>query len=112
MDVNTDQINTLLQNLEQYHKTNLELLKLKAIDKTADVISTWVPRTFFVITCSIILVTLTITAALWLGELLGKTYYGFLVISLVYAVAAAVLFFTHNRIKNRIADSVVTEILN
>jgi hypothetical protein len=112
MNVNDDPINTLLANVAEFHKTNFELVKLKAIDKTADVISTLASRAFLLITVSIILMTLTITASLWLGELLGKTYYGFLLVSLVYSMVAVILLVTHRGIKGRISNSIITQILN
>jgi hypothetical protein len=68
MKVNDDPLNNLLANAGEFHKTNLELVKLKAIDKTADVISTLVSKAFFLITVSIVLMTLTITASLWIDQ--------------------------------------------
>jgi hypothetical protein len=111
MEVNPDPINTLLANVEQFHKTNLELIKLKTVDKAADVLSTLLSRTFLILTFAILLMTITITASLWLGELLGKPYYGFLAVSLMYSILAAILVITHKTIKSKIADSVIMQIL-
>ena len=112
MEVNDDPLNNLLANAGEFHKTNLELVKLKAIDKTADVVSTLVSRAFLLITVSIVLMTLTITASLWLGELLGKSYYGFLLVSIVYSIVALMLVAAHPGIKGRISNSIIKQILN
>jgi hypothetical protein len=111
MDVNADSINALLRNLEQFHKTNLDLIKLKAVDKTADVGSTFVSRAFLIVTISILAMTLTITVSLWLGKLFGEMHYGFLAVSIAYAILAIVLHFYHKAIKGKVANSIVNQFL-
>jgi len=112
METNSSPIDTLLTNAEQYNKINLGLLKLKSIDKTADIVSTLTSRTLLVITISIVLLMLTITASLWLGELLGKYYYGFLLVSIAYAILGIFLLLVHKHIKSNVADRVIKQMLN
>ena len=112
MEKKSDPIDSLFSNFEQYNKINVKLLKLKSIDKTADVISTLVSRTFLVIAFTILLITLTISASLWIGEWLGKYYYGFLLVSLIYGILGAALILAHPRIKRNVANSVVKGFLN
>jgi hypothetical protein len=112
METNTGPIESLLQHAEQYNKVSLELLKLKSIDKTADVASTVFSRFAQVIALSLFALTLTIAVSFWLGELLGKTYYGFLVVSSLYAVVGIILFLCHPIIKARIANSIIMQMLH
>ena len=112
MHINTEPFDSLLASAERYNKRNLELLKLKSVDKTADVASTFVSRGFLAIVLSFFMITLSIGASLWIGEILGKTYYGFFVISTVYAVLAVILVIVHKPIKKIVGDSIVGKMLN
>jgi len=54
---------------------------------------------------------LSIGLALWIGEILGKTYFGFFVVGGGYAVIAIVLsFFRHQWLKFPISDAIITQI--
>jgi hypothetical protein len=89
-------IESLFEKAEDYSKTSLELLKLNAIDKTADVVSSLITRmTLFAVTTLFIFV-ITIGVALWIGDLLGKTYLGFFVMGGVH-VTIALLIYTFRR---------------
>ena len=101
-------IESLFEKAEDYSKTSLELLKLNAIDKTADVVSSLITRmTLFAVTTLFIFV-ITIGVALWIGELLGKTYLGFFVIGGVH-VTIALLIYTFRRewIEKRIRQFII-----
>lgn len=83
---------TLFEKAEDYSKTSLELLKLNAIDKTADVVSTLITRmTLFAITTLFIFV-ITVGVAIWIGELLGKMYLGFFVMGGIHVTIALLIY--------------------
>lgn len=105
-------LESLLSEAEQYNKANLELLRLKFIDKSADVASTIITRTVLIIAVSFFSLTLTIGISLWIGDLIGKTYYGFFIVALVYAVIALVVLMRHPRIKSRIENGIIMQLLN
>ncbi|MES2592837.1 MAG: hypothetical protein V4608_13220 [Bacteroidota bacterium] len=106
-------IEPLVERAEEYGKTSLELLKLKAADKTAELTSTFISRGAVVLVLSIFIVFANIGLALWLGDLLGKSYYGFMCIAGFYGIIGAVLyFFMHNWIKKRVSDSIILQLLN
>ncbi|MBA3704362.1 MAG: hypothetical protein H0W84_00235 [Bacteroidetes bacterium] len=102
----------LIERAEEFGKTSLELLKLKSIDKTAAVASTIISRLYLAIIVSLFMLTLNIAIALWLGDLLGKLYYGFFVVAAFYGLFAIVLFFIHPYIKARTNTSLITQLLN
>ena len=60
METNSNRIELLLASAEQYNKANLELLKLKSIDKTADVASTIFSRALLTLALFIFTIMLTI----------------------------------------------------
>jgi hypothetical protein len=105
-------IEPLLERAEMYTKTSIELLKLKSIHKTADITSTLISRLLLTIVLSLFVLTLNIGVALWIGDLLEKAYFGFLVVAAFYALIGIVLFFIHPIIKSRLNNSIITQILN
>jgi len=106
-------IEPLFVRVEAFGKTSYELYKLKAIDKTALVLSTLVSRGGVILFLSMFIVIINIGIALWLGDLLGKNYYGFFCVAGFYAlVATFVYFFMHNWIKNRVSNSIISQLLN
>ena len=98
-------IDPLVEKAEQYGKTSYELLKLKTVEKTADIVSTSVSRGAVVLFLSMFTVIVNIGIALWLGDILGKTYYGFFCVAGFYGIIGGVLyFFMHNWIKKRVSN--------
>ena len=105
-------IEPLLERVEEYGKTSFELIKLKSLDKTADVASALISRLLLAIVILFFALTLSIAIALWFGDLLGKNYYGFLVVSSFYGLAGIILFFIHPFIKSRVNNSIIKKMLN
>jgi len=109
MQAKASLIEPLLERVEQYGRLGLELIKLKSIDKTADISSTLASRLILLMVIVFCVTALNIAAALWLGELLGKNYYGFLVVGGFYAVVSVVLLFIHPLIKTRVNNSIIAQ---
>lgn len=103
----------LIERVEEYGKTSYELFKLKTVDKTAGIISAFVTRSIFILILSIFIFILSIGAALWLGDVLGKSYYGFFCVAGFYGIiVGGVCFFTRNRIKKSVNNSIISQLLN
>lgn len=112
MDEQSGLIESLFEKGEQYGKTTIELLKLKTLDKSADVISNLVSWWIVLIFAVLFFLILNIGVALWLGELLGKSYYGFFAVSGFYALLAIVFaFFRKQLIKEPLNNSIITQVL-
>jgi hypothetical protein len=109
----TTPIETLFEKAEDYSKTSLELFKLNAIDKAADVFSSLAVRFAILMVAVLFTLVINIGVAMWLGELLGKPYFGFFVVATFYAVAMAILyFFRHAWIKTPVSNSIITQMTN
>lgn len=102
----------LLERAERFNKTSLELLKLKSVDKTADVSSTLFSRVLLLIAFSFFVVMLTVAIALWLGEQLDSAYYGFLAVAIFYGVLGIILYSIHPWIKRKMNNSIIKQMLN
>lgn len=79
-------VEELLEKAEEYAKTSIQLYKLKAIDKTTDVFSSIAAGLVIAVIITFFIILLSIGFALYLGDILGKTYYGFLAVASMYAV--------------------------
>lgn len=105
-------IATLLEMAETYAKINLDLFKLKAIDKSADVVSSVLSKLILYVVVLMIIFLITTGLALWIGELLGKLYYGFFILAAFYVLVALFLHFKNGLIKSPINDSIILKMLN
>jgi hypothetical protein len=75
-------------------------------------LSGYISRFVLLTTVLVFVLTLNVGVSLWLGELLGKIYAGFLVVAAIYGVLVVVLMLTHLRLKNRINDTIISQMLN
>ena len=112
MEDNTSTIEMLFERAEDYTKTTIDLVKLTAVDKTADVLSSLISR----LTVSIVFVMfaflVNIGLSLWVGELVGKIYYGFFIVSTIYLVLAIVLYIVKEKLlKMPISNFIITKML-
>ncbi len=112
MEAKANIIEPLLERAEEYTKTSFELLKLKSLDKTADIAATALSRLVTIVVLFVFVMTLNIALALWLGEVLGKNYYGFLVVALIYGVIALILSIVHPSVKRWVNNSIITLMLS
>lgn len=112
METKTSLFEPLLERAEAYGKTSFELLKLKALNKTADVSATLLSRSLFILVISFFALTINIAIALWLGDILGKAYYGFLIVSGFYAIAAIILLVAHPSIKTSVNNTIIKKLFD
>jgi hypothetical protein len=109
----TSLVESLVESVEEYSKTCYELFMLKAIDKLSDVVSSVVSRICAVVVLFLFIIVLHVAAGLWLGEILGKSYYGFLCVAALDAVVWIVLqFMVRNWFKKLISNSIISQLLN
>ncbi len=112
MNQQTGLIEELIEKVEQYGKTTIELVKLKTLDKSSDVISNLISWLIIATFAVLFFLILNIGLALWIGELMGKSYYGFFVISGFYALLALVFgIFRKQLIKNPVNNSIIEQVL-
>jgi fatty acid desaturase len=112
MEDNSKLLESLLEKASEYAKTSFELVKLKALDKTTDVVSSLVPHSIVVLLIATFLLFLNLGLALWLGDILGKVFWGFFVVAAFYILAGLIIhFFMHNPIKKLVGNSFIKHIL-
>lgn len=107
-----DEIHHLIDTAEAYFKTRADLLKLKLVSKSSDIISSLVSSAVTLLVFFIFFTILNIGLGLWLGELLGKTYYGFFVLAGFYLIAAILVkTIGKNMIKRSVANNLIKKFI-
>ena len=103
---------SLFERMEVYSKMTYELSKLKLLQTTINVVNSLVPRLSVMIMIAIFGLVLNIGIALFLGEMLGKSYYGFFIVAGFYLAASLVLhFFLRGWIKKPISELIIKQAL-
>lgn len=103
----------LLERAEDYTKTSIELIKLKAVDKISDGASSAASKVVAMFFFIFFFIMLSVGLALLLGEVLGKAWHGFMAIAGLYFILFAVLFFVkHNWLKKIVGNSIIKSMLN
>ncbi len=112
MEDKTNIIETLLERATEYGKSSYELAKLKTLDKTADVVSTLLSNSVVLVIISSFILFLNLGLAFWLGEILGKIYFGFFVVAAFYGVSGILIyFFMHDWIKKVVSNNIIKQVL-
>jgi ABC-type uncharacterized transport system fused permease/ATPase subunit len=103
MEDNANMIELLLDRATEYSKTSYELAKLKALDKTSDFVSSFIPQAIVFVLIISFLLFLSLGLAFWIGEILGRVCYGFFVIAASYFITGITIrFLCYNWLKRMI----------
>lgn len=112
MESTVTTIETLFQKAEVFTKTSLELLKLNAISKSSDILASLASKLVLATMVASFFLFLNIGLAFWVGELLGKSYYGFFIIAAFYMFVAILINISkYSLIEKPIKNSIISEIL-
>jgi hypothetical protein len=106
-------IESLIEKGEEYGKTTLELIKLKTIDKSSDVVSNLVSWLIVILFAIMFFTLLNIAIALWLGGMMGHSWYGFFMVAGFYGILMLVfLIFRKQLVKKPVNNSIVKQLLD
>src|SRR4030043_1419881 len=93
MEDNKKLLEELLERATEYGKTSYELIKLKALDKTSDAVSSFIPNAVVFVLFASFMLFFTLGLAFWLGEILGKICFGFFVVAAFFCIIAVFFHF-------------------
>lgn len=85
------EFDALFSVASDYIETNVELYKLKTINKTADIASSVVSGFLVAVVLLIFFILLNIGIAYLIGNLIGHTYIGFFILSAFYLIIGLIL---------------------
>ena len=112
MEDNAKSLELLLARAVEYAKSSCELIKLKAVDKTADAASSIMSHSFVLVFIASFMLFLNLGIALWLGDFLGKSYYGFMIIAGFYGMIGLFMrVFMYKWLKAKAADCFIKKVL-
>lgn len=104
-------IESLWEQTEEYGKTTYKLTKLKILEAAILIITSLVSKVSVVLVASLFVLVFNIGVAFWLGDVLGKVYYGFFIVAAFYFIATIVLhFFLPKWIKTPISNLIINQI--
>lgn len=105
-----DNLESLFERAGDYLETRIDLYKLKAVDKSSDIISSLVSKLIVLMAFFLCTIIVNIGIGLLLGELLGKTYYGFFVLAGVYLIIGIIFNSMRKKwFKDPIVDKLITK---
>jgi hypothetical protein len=112
MEDKTTPVEVLLERAQAYTKTSIQLFKLKATAKLAEVLSNMASGFAVLVILVLFFVNLNIGIALLIGDALGKAWLGFVIVSMIYAFVGLVVYLFRNKwIKNPVSESIISQML-
>ncbi len=112
MDTPANEFESLFERIEAYIKTSYDLAKLKALESAIVVVTSLISRLSVIVMFSLFALVLNIGIALYLGELLGKSYYGFFIVAAFYFIGGIIFqLFMHKWIKKPLSELIITQAL-
>ncbi|WOK04186.1 hypothetical protein RT717_13990 [Imperialibacter roseus] len=112
METVNNSFESLFQKLEAYGKTTIQLSKLKSLEMSTVLASSLISRLAVILVLSTSTLVLSIGVALWLGELLGRIYYGFFVVAGFYLLAGIIFhLYLHQWIKRPVSNLIIKQAL-
>ncbi|MEI6900109.1 MAG: phage holin family protein [Bacteroidota bacterium] len=112
METPAEAVESLLENVETYVKTTFELYSLKLLQTTTNVVSSLASKLPVLLLVILFLFLLSIGMAIYLGELLGKIYFGFFIVAACYLVTGFILYlFLGKWIKKPLSEFIIKQAL-
>lgn len=101
----------LYEQVEQYVKTSVELYKLRAINTVADLIAAIGTGIILALFFSMFLLFVSVGAAFYIGEVLGKWHYGFFAVAGFYIILGLIVYALREKhVKEKINNFVIKQI--
>lgn len=112
MNKATDNLELLYEKAKRYTETSIELYKLQAVDKSADVLSSLISKIAIGLAVAMFLLFLNIGISLVVGEWIGNMYVGFFIVSAFHLLVAILIYATqHTLIKEPITNMIIGKLL-
>jgi len=112
METPASVIESLISKAETYGNTRYELSKLKSLENTNIIASSLLSRGIIAMTVILFLLFVNVGIALLLGELLGRSFYGFFIVASFYLLVGVVFyFFLYRWIRKPVSNFLITHLL-
>jgi hypothetical protein len=112
MEDQRQDIDTLLSDAGDYLETRVNLWKLKAIESLADVSGELVSGLGMIGIAATVIILFSVGFSLLIGDLLGKSFYGFFIIGGAWFIFGLICFIGRNRwLKEPFSNMLIRKIL-
>lgn len=112
MEDKTKLLESLLDKTADYGKTSFDVYKLKALDKASSALSSFVPNSAVFILTSVFIIFISLGVAIYLGEILGRSFYGFFIVAAFYGLIVVIIkLFLQNSIRKLIKNYIIKQAL-
>jgi hypothetical protein len=111
MNESENTIESLFQKIEEHTNTHIGLFKLKSIQQLSKIIPNLLFGILVLALLFFMLVTLTISAAIFLGKLTGQNYYGYLIVAAVYIFILSIMYSMQKHIKLHLKNKIIRYLL-
>ena len=102
------ELEEIINEVKSYVGTTVELYRMKASEKGAEIASLAIINIVLGILASLILLFLSLALALVLSAWLGKMYLGFLLVAGLYTVLGIIILLTKDKwLKGSLTDSII-----
>lgn len=109
---NQSNIESLFSKASDYLETRVELFRLKTIDKTSEVVSSVASKAVLMLFATFFMLLLSMGTAFWLGDLLGKTFYGFFIVAGFYLLTGFLIYaFRRKWLKDPVSNLIIRKTL-
>jgi hypothetical protein len=106
-------LESIIDSAENYGKTSIELIKLKALKKVSEAASSMAANLVVIVVSVLFIVILSIGVSLWIGDELGKSYLGFFVVAGFYLLMAIIFLIGRNQlVKTPVSNSIIKSIID
>lgn len=111
MEKNINLIESLFESTIEYGKTSAELIKLRALHKTSEIVSSSIPHLMVIVVVIFFILFISLGFAFWIGILLENVFYGFFVVGAFYGITGLLMhFFMHKWMKMKFGDFIVKQL--
>jgi hypothetical protein len=111
MEINTKIIDPIFDRFEKYASTSIDLYQLKAIGKSSEIATHILLKSINAFLFLLFAIPLNIAAALYLGELVGEMYIGFLCLSGFYFISWLVFRVLKKVFRNSINNRIINKLI-
>lgn len=112
MNIETN-FNELISKSKDYAETSINLFKLETLEKISNFIPSLAWRIFVFVFGLTAVMFLNIALSLWLGQIIGKLYFGFLLVAFSNVLLAVIIFlFRKPLVVNPLNKLIIRKFLN
>ena len=92
MENQENPVDSLIDRIKSYVETRIDLFKLKAIDKSSSFLSLLFSMIIMIFMCFSFIMLLSVGVALLIGDMMGKSYYGFFIVAGFYLILGLIIY--------------------